>query len=102
MSTCIPGGWTEWRITDDDVKKICELVKPEAEEREKTKFTVYVPLNYRSQVVAGINYEMKVFVGNDSCNDLCLLLRVFQGLGPDPELVLQKTTLVPLPSIITH
>ncbi|XP_017310346.1 cystatin-B [Ictalurus punctatus] len=99
MSTCIAGGWTKWRTTDDDdVKNICELVKPEAEEMEKTKFTVYVPLNYRSQVVAGINYEMKVFVGNDSC----LFLRVFQGPGPDPESVLQRTTVFSLPSIITH
>ncbi|KAF4073494.1 hypothetical protein AMELA_G00243890, partial [Ameiurus melas] len=62
MSTCIPepwcmtGIWSEWKIindVDDDVKKICELVKPEAEERERTTFTVYTPLNYRIKIESG-------------------------------------------------
>ncbi|KAF4073492.1 hypothetical protein AMELA_G00243860 [Ameiurus melas] len=98
MTTTVVGGWSEWMIIDDDVKKICELVKPEAEERERTTFTVYTPLNYRKQIVAGKNYEMKVFVGNDSC----LLLSVFQGFGPDAKPVLKNATVLPLPSIITN
>ncbi|KAB5530559.1 hypothetical protein PHYPO_G00130760 [Pangasianodon hypophthalmus] len=97
-TTGIAGGWSEWMEVDDEVKKICLLLKPEAEKKTKRKFPVYLHLNYRRQVVAGSNYEMKVHVGNDSC----LFLRVFQGLGPNAKLELQKAVVIPLPSIIIH
>ncbi|KAF4073495.1 hypothetical protein AMELA_G00243930 [Ameiurus melas] len=96
-TTQMPGGWSEWKNVDQPVKKICELLKHEAESKSK-KFPAYVPLNYRSQTVAGTNYEIKVFVGNDSC----LFLSAFQGLGPEPKPVLKKTTVLPLPGISTH
>ncbi|KAB5530558.1 hypothetical protein PHYPO_G00130750 [Pangasianodon hypophthalmus] len=94
----IAGGWSEWKEVDDEVKKICLLLKSEAEKKTKRKFPVYLPLTYRHQVVAGSNYEMKVYVGNDSC----LFLKVFQGLGSDAKLELQKAAVLPLPSIIIH
>ncbi|XP_053084445.1 cystatin-A5-like [Pangasianodon hypophthalmus] len=92
----IAGGWSEWMEVTEEVKKICLLVKPEAEKKTKRKFPVYLPLTYRHQVVAGTNYIIKVYVGNDSC----LIMKVFQGLGSDAKLELLKAKLIPLPSII--
>ncbi|XP_053349135.1 cystatin-B-like [Clarias gariepinus] len=97
-SHMIPGGWSGWTEADKEVKEICEKVKHEAEAKENAKFPVYTPLNYRRQTVAGTNYEIKVYVGNDSC----LFLKAFRGIGPKPEISIKSTVMLSMPSINTH
>ena len=47
-------------MKDDDVAKAVDMIKPQLEEKTKTKYESIEVLNYRSQVVAGKNYFVKV------------------------------------------
>ncbi|XP_033624035.1 cystatin-B, partial [Fukomys damarensis] len=52
-------------------------VKPQLEEKENRKYPVFEAVSYKTQVVAGINYFIKVHIGDENF----LHLRVFQGLA---------------------
>ncbi|XP_067390170.1 cystatin-B-like [Emydura macquarii macquarii] len=58
-------------------------VKPELEGKENKTYPVFEAIKYRSQVVAGTNYFIKVSI-SDSTNE-CVHLEVFQGLPPDNQ-----------------
>ncbi|NXX56365.1 CYTA protein, partial [Scopus umbretta] len=51
-------------------------VKPQFESRENRIYDIFKAIEYRTQVVAGINYFIKVQV----CNGSYVHLRVFQSL----------------------
>ncbi|XP_036421685.1 leukocyte cysteine proteinase inhibitor 1-like [Colossoma macropomum] len=93
MTSDMPGGWTEWREADAEVKDLCKKVKPIVEKKTGKNFAVFEPLTYRTQVVEGTNYDIKVYVGNDTC----ALLRVWQK--PYGEIAEVRCALVPLPSV---
>ena len=59
------GGFGDARPVDDNVKSYANEVKGKVEEKLNTKFTVYEPINYKSQVVAGANFMIKVKVDGD-------------------------------------
>ena len=59
------GGFTEARPVDDNVKACANEVKAKVEEKLNTKFTVYEPIKFKSQVVACANYMIKVKVDGD-------------------------------------
>ncbi|XP_056092058.1 stefin-C-like [Rhinichthys klamathensis goyatoka] len=61
------GGWRTEAPVTEEMKKICITVKPDIETAVGTNFPVYSPLSFRLQVVAGINYLVKVCVGEDVC-----------------------------------
>ncbi|NXS56759.1 CYTA protein, partial [Brachypteracias leptosomus] len=59
-------------------------MKPQFESRENRTYGIFKAIAYRTQVVAGVNYFIKVQVSNTGY----VHLRVFQGLpsmnqGPD-------------------
>jgi cystatin-A/B len=54
----ICGGLSGIFDATDDVKKLCNTVKSEV--IKEIKFTTFEPINYKVQVVAGVNYFVKV------------------------------------------
>ena len=50
---------------NDDVKKIAKDVKADTEKKLGTTFTDFDAVKYKTQVVAGTNYFIKVKVGAD-------------------------------------
>ncbi|XP_003419083.1 cystatin-B [Loxodonta africana] len=59
-----------------ETQEIADKVKAQLEEKENKKFPVFKAVEFKSQVVAGTNYFIKVHVGNDNF----VHLRVFQSL----------------------
>ncbi|XP_058379397.1 stefin-C-like [Diceros bicornis minor] len=59
------GGFTNTRPATPEIQAIADQVKPQLEEKEKKKFSIFKAVEFRSQVVAGTNYLIKVQVGDD-------------------------------------
>ncbi|KAF1389771.1 hypothetical protein PFLUV_G00077000 [Perca fluviatilis] len=89
MTNRMCGGMGETMDSDEEIQHICDLVKPQVEKETGHKYVIYTALKYRSQVVNGFNYVIKVLVGEEEC----LHLRVYQRpwynydvQDPPPEL----------------
>ncbi|ELK37340.1 PREDICTED: cystatin-B isoform X4 [Myotis davidii] len=80
------GGLTETRPATAEIQAIADKVKPQLEEKESKNYPIFKATKYRSQVVAGINYFIKVQVADDDY----VHLRVFQGLPPESQIILSK------------
>ncbi|XP_017571448.2 cystatin-B-like [Pygocentrus nattereri] len=59
MSGPLCGGTSEVQEANDEVQRICD------EEKAGKKFEVFTAKSYKSQLVAGKNYFIKVHVGGD-------------------------------------
>ncbi|XP_004081116.1 leukocyte cysteine proteinase inhibitor 1-like [Oryzias latipes] len=84
MST--PGGLTETRVANEDIQKICNLVKDRAEEMAGKRFDLFGAISYRSQVVAGIMYYIKVYAPHEGKENF-VHIEVFEDLEGNTELV---------------
>eukprot|EP01111_Echinosteliopsis_oligospora_P015105 TRINITY_DN585_c0_g1_i1.p1 TRINITY_DN585_c0_g1~~TRINITY_DN585_c0_g1_i1.p1 ORF type:complete len:115 (-),score=23.47 TRINITY_DN585_c0_g1_i1:98-442(-) len=81
------GGVGEERPITPEVLKIVREVEPEA--RTRATFAQFVPISYASQVVAGVNYFVKVDAGNGQF----VHLRIYKGFSDETQLVALKTGL---------
>lgn len=74
----VPGGFSEVKEATEEVQQICDQVKSQAEAKAKQTFDQFQAISYRQQVVAGMNYLIKVCVGSTSTSYVHML--VYQSL----------------------
>ncbi|XP_075551954.1 cystatin-A2-like [Dermacentor variabilis] len=55
----------ELKPADAQVQEVCEKVRSDVENKLGQNFEEFTPVNYRTQVVNGTNYFVKVRVGSD-------------------------------------
>ncbi|XP_074839696.1 cystatin-A-like [Carettochelys insculpta] len=79
----MPGGFSDVEPATPEVQAIADQVKPELEEKENTTYEVFEALEYRMQVVAGINYLIKVSISETE--DQCVHLMVYVALPPENQ-----------------
>ncbi|XP_068122371.1 cystatin-B-like [Hyperolius riggenbachi] len=63
MAMC--GGIGNAKAADAEVQAICELFKAEVEAKSGKKFGTYEAHSFKTQLVSGTNYFVKVHVGNE-------------------------------------
>lgn len=72
----IVGGPSKAHEATEEIQKICDKVKADAEKKAGKHYAVFKVKTYKTQLVAGTNYFMKVHVGGTDYVHLC----VFQSL----------------------
>ncbi|GAB1303350.1 Cystatin A family member 3 [Apodemus speciosus] len=71
------GGTSEAKPATPEVQEIANRFKPQLEEKTNEKFEKFEAVEYKTQVVAGQNYFIKIDVGSG-----CYLhVKVFRGLS---------------------
>lgn len=56
------GGYDDWKDANDEVQSIADSVRSSAENL-KGSFLVFKAVSYKAQVVAGMNYRIRMDVG---------------------------------------
>nr|XP_023966898.1 cystatin-A isoform X1 [Chrysemys picta bellii] len=78
FATMLVGGLSTTKPATPEIQEIADQVKPQLEGKENKTYSVFVAIIYNTQVVAGINYFIKVSISNS--NDECVHLKVFRSL----------------------
>ena len=70
------GGKGQVNQANDEIVEIVNNVRSQVESQTNSTYTVYEPVSFRSQVVAGTNFFVKVRVDGDQY----IHLRIFRAL----------------------
>jgi len=84
----IPGGHSNLtKNISSEVQEIANQIRLELEEKIGTKFSVYLVLEYKQQVVAGMIYHMKIrFSRLGDCAHVRIFLPLsYTRLGPEVQ-----------------
>ena len=82
------GGFTKARLADDEIKKLVKEIQPKIEERTNEKYTVFEAISFKSQVVKGVNYVIKILVGDEKY----IHIRIYVPLGNEEKKILEVLT----------
>ncbi|XP_060709452.1 cystatin-B-like [Hemiscyllium ocellatum] len=82
MASQVPGGVSDVAAVTTEIQAIVQCLKCSVVEKLKRPLHVYQAISYRSQVVAGTNYFIKVVVGD--ANEY-IHMRVFEPLPSSDE-----------------
>uniref|UniRef100_A0A0P4WC87 Cystatin domain-containing protein n=1 Tax=Scylla olivacea TaxID=85551 RepID=A0A0P4WC87_SCYOL len=77
-----PGGTSEEKPPTPEVQALVDAVKPQVEEKLGRKVDQMTLLGYKTQVVSGINYFVKVDIGEDNV----VHLRIYKGFDHNVKL----------------
>ncbi|POI26350.1 hypothetical protein CIB84_009900 [Bambusicola thoracicus] len=86
----MPGGLSDPKPATPEVQHLADQVKPQLERRENETYTMFTAIIYRTQVVAGTNYFVKV----QNSGDKYVHLKIFEPLpqeNQDPHLTGYQT-----------
>ncbi|XP_007112234.1 cystatin-A [Physeter macrocephalus] len=61
----ISGGLTEAQPATPEIQEMANTIKPQLEEKTNETYEEFEAVEYKTQVVAGMNYYIKIQVGND-------------------------------------
>ncbi|KAM8976637.1 cystatin-B-like [Pelodytes ibericus] len=61
----MPGGLGKVHPATPEVQAICDKIKVEAEKKSGKNFEIFKATEYKTQIVAGTNYFIKVRMGED-------------------------------------
>jgi len=81
------GGTSEPKEMTDEVIEVCHKVKTDLETKAGVKYDVFEPKIYKSQVVAGTNFFVKVHVGDNKH----VHLRIYRDLQQNVSLHSHQT-----------
>ncbi|XP_038657876.1 cystatin-B-like [Scyliorhinus canicula] len=65
MSRQMCGGTSAEKSVTEELQQLANSVKPKIEEEAEKTFDVFVVKSYKTQLVSGTNYFMKIHVGGD-------------------------------------
>jgi cystatin-A/B len=59
------GGFGQAKAVTDEIRAICDDIRPQVENNLSKSFNTWEPVNFKTQVVAGTNYKVKVKVSDN-------------------------------------
>lgn len=63
----MPGNWSDTQPANSDTQTLIDQAKSEVEKKENYPLPPYKAISFKSQVVAGMNFIVKVHVNTDKC-----------------------------------
>ncbi|XP_060709442.1 stefin-C-like [Hemiscyllium ocellatum] len=74
----VMGGYGTVQAVSEEIQDLAQKFKPQVESKLNCKFEIFHAISYRSQVVAGMNYALKIVVGR---GDDYIHMNVYQPLA---------------------
>lgn len=82
----MPGSWSDTQPANSDTQTLIDQVKSEVAKKENYPLAPYKAISFKSQVVAGMNFIVKVQVNTDKY----IHLKIFQPLPESGQPILEN------------